>query len=325
MTKYINVEKLKAEIERMREINKKAFMSEHIREGVFHGRTQAINHLLAFLDTLEVEDDVEFIPVESTLEYKIGFADGKRELKDIVFSDDITGVVFQYNDDLNSVYLSNVSVKENLQGNGFGNAILQIAEQFARNVNAKVIVLKTKINSSAFDWYCRHGYIRYEDDGDYCWMRKEIAEEKDVELPEQPVITKSNALFDKCVENCDPAVMKEVSDNIDKMLGRQPLERLEEFRKEVIKFSQDHFDELHGDMDTIDIVHIIACHFVEWQKVQDQKTIELAEDHAMLAGMNKMEQQIVSIIESRIKEIIGDAQPNPVLRIELQGIIDKIK
>lgn len=46
--------------------------------------------------------------------------------------------------------------------------------------------------------------------------------------PEQPVIKKSNALFDKCVENCDPAVMKEVSDNIDKMLGRQPVEGLEE-------------------------------------------------------------------------------------------------
>ena len=32
----------------------------------------------------------------------------------------------------------------------------------------------------------------------------------------------------------------------------------------------------------------------EWQKKQDQETIELAEDHAMLAGMNKMEQQILS-------------------------------
>lgn len=45
---------------------------------------------------------------------------------------------------------------------------------------------------------------------------------------EQPVIKKSNALFDKCVKNCDPAVMKEVSDNVDKMLGRQPVEDLEE-------------------------------------------------------------------------------------------------
>ena len=37
----------------------------------------------------------------------------------------------------------------------------------------------------------------------------------------------------------------------------------------------------------------IARHFAEWQKKQDQKTIELAEDHAMLAGMNKMEEQMM--------------------------------
>lgn len=30
--------------------------------------------------------------------------------------------------------------------------------------------------------------------------------------------TKRNELFDKCVENCDPEVMKEVFDNVDKML-----------------------------------------------------------------------------------------------------------
>ena len=30
-----------------------------------------------------------------------------------------------------------------------------------------------------------------------------------------------------------------------------------------------------------------------WQKEQDQSTIELAEDHAMLAGMNKMEEQMM--------------------------------
>lgn len=42
-------------------------------------------------------------------------------------------------------------------------------------------------------------------------------------------------------------------------------------------------------------------------------------------GYEQAENDIISIIESRISEILGDAQPNPVLRIELQGIIDKIK
>ena len=32
----------------------------------------------------------------------------------------------------------------------------------------------------------------------------------------------------------------------------------------------------------------------KWQKEKDQSTIELAEDHAMLAGMNKMEEQMMA-------------------------------
>ena len=39
----------------------------------------------------------------------------------------------------------------------------------------------------------------------------------------------------------------------------------------------------------------------EWQKSKDQELIELAEDHAMLAGMNKMEQQMLDgAVEGRI-------------------------
>ena len=42
-------------------------------------------------------------------------------------------------------------------------------------------------------------------------------------------------------------------------------------------------------------------------------------------GYKQAEKDIISLIESRIGEILGDAQPNPVLRMELRGIIDKIK
>lgn len=42
-------------------------------------------------------------------------------------------------------------------------------------------------------------------------------------------------------------------------------------------------------------------------------------------GYEQAEKDIISLIESRIGEILGDAQPAPVLRMELQGIIDKIK
>ena len=42
-----------------------------------------------------------------------------------------------------------------------------------------------------------------------------------LEKQKEPHYTKRNALFDKCVENCDPEVMKEVSDKVDEMLGKE--------------------------------------------------------------------------------------------------------
>ena len=37
------------------------------------------------------------------------------------------------------------------------------------------------------------------------------------------------------------------------------------------------------------------------------------------------EKDIISIIESRLSELLGDAQPTPILRYELQDLIKKIK
>ena len=42
-------------------------------------------------------------------------------------------------------------------------------------------------------------------------------------------------------------------------------------------------------------------------------------------GYMQAEKDIISIIESRISEIIGDAQPKPILRMELQDLIRRIK
>jgi hypothetical protein len=41
----------------------------------------------------------------------------------------------------------------------------------------------------------------------------------------------------------------------------------------------------------------LARHFAEWQKRKDQETIELAEDHAMLAGMEKMREEMMKMAE----------------------------
>lgn len=46
---------------------------------------------------------------------------------------------------------------------------------------------------------------------------------------------------------------------------------------------------------------------------------------AYKAGYEQAEKDILAIIESRLSEIIGDAQPRPVLRAELQELITRIK
>lgn len=42
-------------------------------------------------------------------------------------------------------------------------------------------------------------------------------------------------------------------------------------------------------------------------------------------GYEQAEKDIIAIIESRIPEIIGDAQPKPALRAELEELIKRIK
>lgn len=55
------------------------------------------------------------------------------------------------------------------------------------------------------------------------------------------------------------------------------------------------------------------------------EAIKTAEDHAYFAGSESMREKVISLIESRIGEILGDAQPAPVLRTELRELINKIK
>lgn len=47
--------------------------------------------------------------------------------------------------------------------------------------------------------------------------------------------------------------------------------------------------------------------------------------HGFIRGYEQAEKDIISLIESRIGEILGDAQPAPVLRAELRELINKIK
>ena len=42
-------------------------------------------------------------------------------------------------------------------------------------------------------------------------------------------------------------------------------------------------------------------------------------------GYEAAEKDIITIIQSRLSEIIGDAQPKPILRAELEELINRIK
>ena len=49
------------------------------------------------------------------------------------------------------------------------------------------------------------------------------------------------------------------------------------------------------------------------------------ERNAYIKGYEQAEKEIIAIIESRLSELLGDAQPTPILRRELQDLIKKIK
>ena len=69
----------------------------------------------------------------------------------------------------------------------------------------------------------RKELIQAIDEGRVFDIDKEVADRwiAYLEKQKEPHYTKRNALFDKCVENCDPEVMKEVSDKVDEMLEKE--------------------------------------------------------------------------------------------------------
>lgn len=52
--------------------------------------------------------------------------------------------------------------------------------------------------------------------------------------------------------------------------------------------------------------------------------VRYTERSAFIKGYEQAEKDIISIIESRLSELLGDAQPTPILRYELQDLIKKI-
>ena len=62
-----------------------------------------------------------------------------------------------------------------------------------------------------------------------------------------------------------------------------------------------------------------------WEYCLNNKLDPYSMGHAYVDGYEQAEKDIIGIIETRISEIMGDAQPNSILRIELRELIKKIK
>ena len=85
--------------------------------------------------------------------------------------------IYRYDDDSDTVYLSNVFVREESRGKGYGNCILDTTNNMANEMSAKMIGLKVKKGSFAHQWYSRHGYSDLTDDEEnsqFVWMTKSI-------------------------------------------------------------------------------------------------------------------------------------------------------
>ena len=75
------------------------------------------------------------------------------------------------------------------------------------------------------------------------------------EEQKEPHYTKRNALFDKCVENCDPVVMKNVSDEIDEMLEKEQKTKRKQspaLKKIVDNLSEEKLAKTRAEMKTVE-------------------------------------------------------------------------
>ena len=60
----------------------------------------------------------------------------------------------------------------------------------------------------------------------------------------------------------------------------------------------------------------------EYIEVESERSMQRA---FYQKGYEQAEKDIISLVESRLSELLGDAQPTPILRYELQDLIKKIK
>lgn len=85
--------------------------------------------------------------------------------------------IYRYDDDRETVYLSNIFVCKEHRKNGLGAFILNVADEIAKKLKANTICLKVKQDSFYHNWYERYGYIDLNVDNEelqFIWMTKNV-------------------------------------------------------------------------------------------------------------------------------------------------------
>ena len=121
-------------------------------------------------------------------------------------------------------------------------------------------------------------------------------------LPEEPIVKGITWEDVNTLESLINQVHNVYPSIGEKSFGLEVLERFQDYQDAIEEpVSEDleeeidrYYSDWQFDDDTIyEDMRNICRHFAEWQKKKDQETIELAEDHAMLAGMNKMKEEMM--------------------------------
>lgn len=96
----------------------------------------------------------------------------------VLIDGNASACMYQYKDDVSSIYFSNILVDAEIRNKGIGTRLLKTLESFARSLGATDAFLWVKKNTYPHEWYIREGYKYYKehDQPGYIWLKKQIYE-----------------------------------------------------------------------------------------------------------------------------------------------------
>lgn len=86
--------------------------------------------------------------------------------------------IFWYHEDSDSIYLSDLSVNEDLRRRSIGTRLQRLREKIGIKLGATAAYLWVNKDSWQHDWYERRGYVYYDDyydEENIVWMKKDLS------------------------------------------------------------------------------------------------------------------------------------------------------